>query len=116
MKGDFGLSEQNVLEAADDARESSKDHMVEALTSGSPTEVLATARRIYDTARELEARGISRKEMINAIRAEFPNVESMYWLLRKQPWGYLLGQAMFAAKMLEEEEAKYGPIQHEGEV
>ena len=91
----FGLSEQDAESATS--------------TSGSPAEVLARVRQLYDRAVELEAAGTKKRELIGQLRQEFPEVESLYWLLRKQPWGYRLGQAVTAQKTLDEEEAKYGP-------
>lgn len=109
IKGEFGLSDQHLQQALGEARTSSKDNMIAALTSASPAQILGTVRKIYDKTAELEASGISRKELIKQVQAEFPGIENMYWLLRKQPWGYRLGQAITAQKMLDEEEAKYGP-------
>jgi len=110
VRGVFGLSEQDVLRTIEEAKANDKGGMLTVLTSGTPLDVLRTAQSIYDKALEIEATGIERKEIIQQLRSEFPNIEEMYWLLRKQPWGYQLGQAIFAQKMLDEEDAKYGPL------
>lgn len=105
----FGLSERDVESAIAEARENSKASMLATLTSGSSTEVLVRVRQIYDKAVALETSGVKQKELVSQLRQEFPGLEGLYWLLRKQPWGYRLGQAVTSAKTLEEEEAKYGP-------
>ncbi len=103
------MSEQDVLLAIEEAKASSKDDMVATLTAGSPVEVLGSVRKMYDRGIEIETTGVGQKEMVRQLRGEFPNLEEYYWLLRKQSWGYRLGQMVFAQKMLDEEEKTYGP-------
>jgi len=86
---------------------------LEIFTSSSPAEIVAKSKAVYDRVGELERAGSTKEDVVAQVRTEFPDIMDYYWLLRKtmgpnSGWGYLLGQAIRAAKLREEEESMYG--------
>jgi hypothetical protein len=64
-----------------------------------PEEILQYTKRIYDRISELGE--MPEAEIVSKIREEFPNALDYYPLLRKKPWGYVLGQKITNAQPLE---------------
>lgn len=76
-----------------------KEQDLQTLTRLSPREILAKIKGCYDRVVELTDTGLPKKEIITRIRAEFPDLFTYYTILRKEPWGYRLGQAIIDAKL-----------------
>ncbi len=118
----FGLTEQHVSEAVaaltteqtekstalEDADEKTRGYIARRMPvcerqlnalKTSSEDVLRYTKSVYDKISELGK--LPEAEIVSRIRTEFPNVLDYYPLLRKKPWGYVLGQKITHAKSLE---------------
>ncbi|MBI4086326.1 MAG: hypothetical protein HY433_03770 [Candidatus Liptonbacteria bacterium] len=119
----FALAENDVLKAIEETRKSvdgfragledenekfksfsqkalpKKEQELQALTRLSPEEILEKLKGLYDKVVELTNANLPREEIIARIRTEFPDFADYYTILRQEPWGYRLGQAIFAEKV-----------------
>jgi hypothetical protein len=77
---------------------SDTERVVEIFTSTTPEDILNKVMRMYDRTQELGLSGIGSDEVARRIEEEFPDFGDYYGLLRKNPWGYRLGQAVFAVR------------------
>lgn len=81
---------------------------LEALTSGSPEDVLAKARKIFDTTQERVGAGIAGDKLYGGLLKEFPDLVYHFSLLRKTPWGYRLTHAVTASRAYDKHQQKNG--------
>jgi hypothetical protein len=59
--------------------------------------ILGIARTIFERGQSLESSGLPTEEVVATLYEEVPDAEFMYQLLRKNDWGYRLGQTKMAA-------------------
>lgn len=66
--------------------------------SAPPKTVLAKAKYFYDRTAELGKQGMNEDVIIDQLAIEFSDIGAYYGLLRLKPWGYHLGQGVFASR------------------
>ena len=68
--------------------------------STSPRNVLVRAKYFYERTAQLGRQGMNEDTMLDQLVDEFSDIGDYYGLLRLKPWGYTLGQAIFATRSL----------------
>jgi len=104
VKEDLAATQKSLQDSDERMNDFAKRHLptaeaqVRAL-SASPDKVLAQVKRFYERTSELGSSGISEDAMIDQLEDEFNDIGNFYPLLRMTPWGYRLGQGIFAARI-----------------
>lgn len=65
--------------------------------------ILKIALNIFEMGKALEDSGTTDLELAAKVEQEMPEVITIYDILRKNPWGYRLGQTVMAAAFLRHE-------------
>ena len=60
--------------------------------------MLAKTKYFYDRTAELGKQGINKNLILDQLATEFSDIGAYYGLLRLKPWGYRLGQGVFASR------------------
>ncbi|MFA6017545.1 MAG: hypothetical protein WC744_05680 [Patescibacteria group bacterium] len=66
--------------------------------SAPPKTVLAKTKYFYDRTAELGKQGMNEDLILDQLASEFSDIGAYYGLLRLKPWGYHLGQGVFASR------------------
>ena len=78
------------------------ENKLSALKSMAPKDMLEHLRAVHSKMLELASSGKLAAEQVGEIRISFPHLLDIYPLLRKKPWGYILGQAVMSAISMDE--------------
>lgn len=65
--------------------------------------ILEIVRSIFERGRALEATGVPALDVATTVEQEIPDTLTVYGILRKNPWGYRLGQLVMAAGTIRKE-------------
>ncbi len=68
--------------------------------------VLARTKHFYDRTTQLGNQGFNEEAMLDQLVDEFSDIDSYYGLIRKQSWGYRLGQGIYAKRVQQQIEKK----------